>query len=321
MRVLVVTSMYPTPARPELGGFVRDQVEALRAMDGVDIEVFVIEPDGPGRFGRAARELRSRFRDHDFDVVHAHHGLAGWSALGVRGAPHAVTFHGTDTAHAVVGRMSRALARLVALPAPVSGGLARALLGRPPGAARVAILPTGVSLERFTPRERREARERLGLDPAGRYVLFPARTARPEKRHDRARALADAAGAELISYDGLEPEQGPDAVNAVNAVTATSEREGFGLAPLEALACDVPVLSTDVGIAPTVLRDLPGTLCAPFDVERWLGVLRPHLDDPDPRVDGRARAALFGSERLAARVLEAYRELAGEGNRPTGQDR
>src|SRR6266513_525592 len=185
MRVLVVTSMYPTLARPELGGFVRDQVEALRAMDGVDVEVFVIEPDGSGRFLRAARELRREFRHRDFDVVHAHHGLAGWSALAVRGAPHAVTFHGTDTAHPVVGRMSRALIRLIALPAPVSGSLARALLGgrraRRPPVERLAILPCGANLERFTRRDRRDARRRLGLEPSGRYALFPAARTRREK--------------------------------------------------------------------------------------------------------------------------------------------
>ena len=52
---------------------------------------------------------------------------------------------------------------------------------------------------------------------------------------------------------------------------------------------------------------IAGTLSAPFDVDDWLAVVRPHLDDPDPRIEGRARAALFGHERMAARVLAAYR--------------
>ena len=324
MRVLVATSMYPTPARPELGSFVRDQVESLRAIGGVEVEVFPIEPDGPGRWLSAARVLARTFRGQRFDVVHAHHGLAGWSALAVRGAPHIVTFHGTDLAHPVVGRMSRVLARLVALPAPVSATLARTAGAGLPGAGerrRVAVLPCGVNLDRFGRRDRREARERLGLDAAGRYLLFPAAPDRPEKRHDRAQALARAAGAELMTYGGLASDRVPDAINAANAVIATSEREGFGLAPLEALACDVPVLSTDVGIAPLALRGVEGTLCAPFDVERWRKALDPHLDDPDPRVPGRARAALFDRDRMAARVLAAYGELTRASGHTDGQDR
>src|SRR5207248_388544 len=144
MRVLVVTSTYPTPSRPGLGGFVRDQVDALREIDGLELELFTYE----------------------------------------RGA---------------------------------------------------ALLPCGVNLDRFGPRDRRDARGRLGIDPSGRYLLFPADPARPEKRHDRARGLAAAAGAELLTYAGAPPERIPDLINAANAVIATSEREGFGLAPLEAL--------------------------------------------------------------------------------------
>jgi glycosyltransferase involved in cell wall biosynthesis len=313
MRVLLVTGMYPTASRPGFGAFVRDQVEALRAIDGVEIELFAIEPGGNGRWLKAASELRRRYAGERFDVVHAHYGLAGWSSLAIRGAPHMVTFHGTDLAHPIVGRMSRALARMIELPAPVSTALARFAGGGLPGAGvsrPAAVLPSGVNLDRFGPRDRAEARARLGLDPGVRYLLFPADPARPEKRHDRARALAEAAGAELLGYEGAAPEHVPDLINSANAVVAPSDREGYGLAPLEALACDVPVLSTDVGVAPVALRGIAGTLCAPFDRDRWLQALEPHLADPDPRVEGRARAELFDRNRMAARVFEVYRALA-----------
>jgi teichuronic acid biosynthesis glycosyltransferase TuaC len=316
MRVLVVTSMYPSPAHPGLGGFVRDQVEALRALDGVEVEVFAIEPGPPTRFLKAARELRGTYGGERFDVVHAHHGLTGWSALAVRGAPRVLTFHGTDLSHPVVGPLSRFVARFFDLPAPVSADLARQPGGGLPGAGTkraAAILPCGVNLDRFSPRDRREARRARGLEPDGRYLLFPADPARSEKRHDRALQLARAAGGvELLTYGDLQPEQVPDTINAANAVVATSEREGFGLAPLEALACNVPILSTDVGIAPLALRGIDGAFCAPFEVEGWMRALRPHLEDPDPRVEGRRRAALFDRNRMAARVFQAYGELVAE---------
>jgi glycosyltransferase involved in cell wall biosynthesis len=317
MRVLVVTSLYPTPSRPSLGGFVRDQVEALREIDGLDVDVFAFDPGGPGRYLRAARDLRRAHGADRFDVVHAHHGLGGWTARALgRRAPLVVSFHGTDLSHPVVGRLSRALARIVDYPSPVSASLARLPGAGIPGAGETRpapVLPVGVNLDRLAPRDRREARARLGLDPDGGYLLFPADPARPEKRHDRARELADAAGAELLTFGATPSERVPDTINAVNAVVATSAREGFGLAPLEALACDVPVLSTDVGVAPVVLRGIAGTLCAPYDRDRWLAVLRPHLENPDPRVRGRRRAELFGHRRMAARVYEAYRDITRAG--------
>jgi teichuronic acid biosynthesis glycosyltransferase TuaC len=312
MRVLVVTNLWPTPERPAVGGFVRDQVEALRRMEGLEVEVFHVQPGGLRPYPRAARELRRRYRGERFDVVHAHFGLTAWSALAVRDAPHVVTFHGTDLAHPVSGALSRAAARLVDLPAPVSASLAREALRGAGTTRRVAVLPVGVNLDRFTRADRRPARERLNLDPDGRYLLFPADPARPEKRHDRAAELARAANAELLTYGGMPPERVPDMVNAANAVLVTSEREGFGLATLEALASDVPVLATDVGIAPLALRGVAGTLCAPYVHSTWLKAVEPHLENADPRVEGRRRAALFDRNRMAERVFQTYADLVKE---------
>jgi glycosyltransferase involved in cell wall biosynthesis len=140
--------------------------------------------------------------------------------------------------------------------------------------------------------------------------LFPADPQRPEKRHDRALAAVAGSGAELITAGNVDPTQMPLYVNAANAVLVPSERESFGLAVLEALACDVPVLATPVGIAPKALEDLPGTLCAPFDAATWRSALEPHVNHPDPRIeDGRTRAEPFGSDRMAAQVLAAWSAL------------
>jgi teichuronic acid biosynthesis glycosyltransferase TuaC len=310
VRVLVVTNLWPTPERPASGPFVRDQVEALRAIDGLEIELFTFGT-GPRAYLDAARELRRRYRGERFDLVHAHYGLAGISALGVGGdAPLVVTFHGTDLAHPRVGPMSRALARRIALPAPVSAGLARAGLKRQVASGgRLAVLPCGVNLDRFARIERADARRRLGLDPDKPYLLFPADPARPEKRFDRAQQIARRTGATLLNYVARDPDEVPLLINAANAVLVTSEREGFGLAPLEALACDVPVLATPVGIAPLALADVAGAHCDEFSENEWHARAQTLVEAPDPRVDGRRRAALFDRNRFAERVFKAYQDV------------
>src|ERR1700710_455580 len=87
MRALVVTNMYPSPARPALGSFVRDQVRALQRIAGLDVELHAFAGGGARGYVRAARELRRRFRGQRFDIVHAHFGLTAWPALAV-GAGH-----------------------------------------------------------------------------------------------------------------------------------------------------------------------------------------------------------------------------------------
>jgi hypothetical protein len=71
----------------------------------------------------------------------------------------------------------------------------------------------------------------------------------------------------------------------------------------------VPVLATPVGIAPEALDHLAGTLCAPFDEQQWRAALAPHLRDDDPRITGRERADQFSSDRMAANVVAAWRDL------------
>ena len=312
MRVLVVTNMSPDRASPSRGVFVRDQVAALRRA-GVDVELFSFA-GGRWNYPRAVPRIRRIIRRQRFDLVHAHYGLAGWCASLAGARPLIVTFHGTDVRHPTVGRLSRRLVRRVELVA----GASRALFapeaqrpGLPSRRGASAVLPCGADLERFRPAPRAEARRRLDLDPDGRYLLFPAASFRPEKRHDRAREVARLAGAELLTGGAIEPDRMADWVNAVSAVLVPSENEGFGLAAVEALACDVPVLSTPVGVAPALLGGIEGCLAERFDAQRWAQLARDHLNAPDTRVAGRRRAAWFSAELMAERVLVAYREVLG----------
>jgi glycosyltransferase involved in cell wall biosynthesis len=171
------------------------------------------------------------------------------------------------------------------------------------------VLPCGVDIERFRPISREQARLELGLPVERPFLLFGADPARTEKRHDRAVAVASRLDAELVTLGSTDPERMPLWINAANAVLVPSEREGFGLAVLEALACDVPVLATPVGIHPEALDGLTGALCAPFEPDAWADAAAGHLKSPDPRIAGRERAIPFSSDVMAEAVLAAWREL------------
>jgi glycosyltransferase involved in cell wall biosynthesis len=323
VRALVVSNMLADERHPERGRFVRDQVAALRELgaasrpgapapagERLKVDLYEFAP-GARALGRAARDLRRRYAGERFDVVHAHFGLTAWPALAVGARLRAVTLHGTDLAHPRTRLATRAALPFVDLLATAS----EALIERVPGRharARAQALPCGVDTERFQPIERARARAQLGpargaATPDAPLLLFPADPARPEKRHDRALALAAAAKARLLTLGGVAPERVPLYVNAANAVIVPSEREGFGLAVVEALACDVPVLATPVGVHPRALQGIDGTLCAPFDLREWSKELAPHLKASDPRVAGRERAEQYSTRRMAERLAAAWR--------------
>jgi len=309
VRVLVVTNFMPDAGAPQRGRWVRDQVDEVRSR-GIEVDLFEFAR-GRNEYLPATRRLRALLRRERFDLVHAHYGLAGWVARLAGAAPLVVTFHGTDVRHHLVGHLSRRLAWRCDLVAGVSRALFEPEDGRPglPAVPGSAVLPCGPDLERFGPLPRAEARRKLGLDPEGSYLFFPANPGRPEKRHDRAAEVAAACEADLLTGGSIEPEQMPLWLNAADAVLVTSDYEGFGMAAIEALACDVPVLSTPVGIAPYALGGVEGCLCAPFEAGPWAAVAQRHLAAADPRVSGAARAHTLSAGPMAERVIEAYREV------------
>jgi len=310
VRALVVSNMQPDAAHPARGRFVRDQVTALRALKGLDVELFEFPP-GPRALVGAFAALRTAYRGRPpFDVVHAHFGLTAWPALAVPARVRALTMHGTDLADPRTRLATRAVLGRIDLPAAVSAELAARIPG--PARARAAVLPCGVDTGRFRPLPRAAARAELGLPAGGPVLLFPADPGRPEKRHDRAVGLAREVGAELVALENVEPERVPLYVNAASAVVVPSEREGFGLAVLEALACDVPVLATPVGVHAEALAGVAGTLCAPFEPAVWSRALAPHLATEDPRIAGRAAAERFSAAAMAARVREAWTRATGD---------
>lgn len=210
--------------------------------------------------------------------------------------------------HPRSGRLTRAILPRYDLVAAASEALAAELAAT--GVRDVRVLPCGVDLERLRPIPRAEARARLGRDPGAPFLLLPADPDRPVKRADRARELAADAGVELVTLGHATPAEMPLWINAAAAVLVPSDAEGFGLAAIEALACDVPVLATPVGIHPEALAGIDGTLCAPYDRAAWGAAIAGLLAEPDPRVAGRERAARWSADAMAARVADAWREIA-----------
>ena len=305
MRVLVVTNMYPTPEWPERGIFVRSQVEALQRTGEVEVTVAAFSASGrPWEYGLQAARLARR--PERADIVHAHYGLSGIAALGAAGrrSPLVLTVHGRDCHHPLVRPITALVARRCAAVVAVS----RELAGICPFPT-ADVIPVGVDLHRFQPMDRAEARQKLGLPAGERFLLFPADPKRPEKRYERAAALASELHVTLRSYEHTPTELVPLLINAADAMVVTSEREGYGLACMEALACDVPVLSTPVGIAREVLPGVEGALCAPFDVGTWGAHVRKLFEQDDPHVAGRVAVAGHSTDVMARRMIALYREV------------
>jgi teichuronic acid biosynthesis glycosyltransferase TuaC len=328
IRVLMVSSLWPSAERPDVAPFLQQHVESLRAQ-GVDVDV--IAPPIERRLSRipsARRAVRTRLRSAPYDIVHVQFG---WSALlvGRTRVPMVITFHGSDL-EGVVGpggtytftgrilaRVGRAAARRARAVIVVSQRLARRL----PPETRYHVIPMGVNLEVFTPASQREARGELGLPADRRLVLFGGSPDRPEKRYalaqDAVAQLPAGAGAELVVVRGVPHPLVSRYMSACDVLLVTSRHEGAGTMAKEALACNLPVVSVDVGDIGELIGHLDGcVLCAddrPATIARALETVLSRTD----AFEGRDTARAYEDRVLAAHVKGVYEHvLAGTSKGP-----
>jgi glycosyltransferase involved in cell wall biosynthesis len=266
--------MYPSGGAPAFGKFVQLQVEALRRL-GCEQEVMIIR--GRNKFLKYVLgflEMRKRLRTTMYSHLHAYYGLCGFIASLQTRVPVVVTYCGSDLNSGYAGtRKARlrsliifALSQFAAWRASVCIVRSREMLGRilSAGARRKArIIVSGLNLDLFRPDQPLEARRRLGWEHDKPIILFvcsdPALPA--VKRPELALAVANEVrrhfpSVELKVVAGQPQESLPDYYNAADVLLLTSANEGSPNVVREALACNLPVVSTRVGDVPDLLAGL-----------------------------------------------------------------
>ena len=109
-----------------------------------------------------------------------------------------------------------------------------------------------------------------------------------------------------------------DWYRVLDLYVAPQRWEGFGLTPIEAMACGVPVVATRVGAFEEIVTEATGALVPPDDIPALSAAIAPYLDDSEMRqASGKAALArvhdAFRIEREAEAIVAVYRRLlAGE---------
>jgi teichuronic acid biosynthesis glycosyltransferase TuaC len=321
MKILVATSIYPTNENPARGTFVRTQVEYLKRA-GVEVELLIVgERSRKLMYPKAALELRRRLADSSIDLVHAHYSYVGIVARTQWKVPVVVSYCGDDLLgtmngrgrQTLFGRMAviagRALSRQVDGVIVKSRGMAKAL-GRKKG---VYVIPHEIDLELFQPLDGEEARRLLGLDLRKKYLLFAANPDIPVKRFSLAKAIADQMSRqdptiELLAVYKEAQERLPLFMSACDALVFTSYQEGSPNVVKQAMACNLPIVSTDVGDVREIIGKTEGcSICEPEveDFARHLSSILRHRE----RTSGRGQVQHLAGPAVAQRITEVYEQV------------
>jgi teichuronic acid biosynthesis glycosyltransferase TuaC len=307
--------------------FVRRQAGSVAALNG-EVEIFFLR-SRTSAFALAREFIRFRRAKRRFlpDVIHAHYGTvtALFAACGHGSTPLVITYRGSDLnppsptepwrarLRAEAGRLFSQVAALAASRLVcVSQQLKRRLWWR---RNRVTILASGVDRAVFRPEPRAVARHRLGWNDTDRVILFHSGRGARVKRLDLARAGAELArqripSARMELLEGsIDPDRVPDLMNAADCLLVTSDYEGSPTVVQEALACNLPVVSVEVGDIRERLCGVSHARIVERDPQRLGAALVEILDIPQ-RSDGRRRVNEFCSTAIARQLLAIYSQAA-----------
>lgn len=316
MRVLEV-SRYKNNFVDHQLPFVTEQGEAIRAL-GNEVEFFLVR----GNYVKAVGALKKKIREFKPDIVHAHFGLSAITAELQGLVPVVTTFHNGETHNWHVNLMSSLMslrAKHVIYVAPHIREMSYFK------ARNYSIIPCGVTLEDCFLMEKAEARQRLGWDPEKKYVMFGGAFSDTRKNYallKDAVALMDG-DIECIEMRGLPREQCVLRMNAADVFALPTKNEGSPQALKEAMACNCPIVATDVADIKHLLGDLPGHYVLPNkkgNAAWWKGdehgaeelaeLLKKALAF-EGRTKGRERIVELGytNELVAKQIVKIYEQI------------
>lgn len=316
MRILEVSRYKDNFADHQLP-FVTEQGEAIRALEH-EVDYFLVR----GNYVKAVGALKAKIRDFKPDIVHAHFGLSAITAELQSLVPVVTTFHNGETHRWWVNLLSSFFSLRAKHVIYVAQHIYDKVYFK---AKNYSIIPCGVSLEDCFLMDKAEARQQLGWSDDKKYIMFGGAFDNLRKNYPLLRDAVERIGGDIESIEmrGLSREQCVLRMNACDVFALPTKNEGSPQALKEAMACNCPIVATDVADIKHLLGDLPGHYLLPnkkgtpsdwvgdeTSVEEMAGLLKQALAF-EGRTEGRKRIVELGytNELVAKRIIEIYNRI------------
>lgn len=311
MRVLFVSSGRQGKVNP----IIQNQGESLLRA-GVEVDFFMVSGRGWRSYVKAIKPLRKRIKEGHYDVIHAHYSwtayLASIASSGLQ-VPMVVSLMGNDI---LDYWWYPGLARLVAKLKPWKEVIVKSQeMKLRVGISCAIVVPNGVNMERFGEKSKVECQEQLGWDTKKKHVLFPARKEDSRKNWPLAegavKMLPENIEIELHQMNGVPNDKTPIMYNAADVVVLPSFYEGSANALKEAMACNVPLVTTDMGDCRERIEGVEGCYVAKtYEVEEFAELLGRALAFGG-KIKGRERLLEDGIAdfQIAERLVKIYESV------------
>ncbi len=280
--------------------------------EGLSIDIFGIKGKGLLGYLKNIIPLRKKIKGNHYDIIHAHFSLSAFIVcLTFTRKPIVVSLMGSDVRSKGLYRiLIKICSRLKWKSVIVKSKEMHDLLG----IDKTYVIPNGVDFNIFKEIDRNYCKKIVGFDVDKKYIIFLANPNRKEKNYTLAKqayALLNDKNIILkVVFDkkGIIQTQIPLYLNAGNVLLLTSLYEGSPNVIKEAMACNIPIVSTRVGDVESVIKDTKGCYLAEFNPSDVSLKLQKALDF-GKRTTGRKDIEHLDSSIIAERIINVYKKI------------
>jgi glycosyltransferase involved in cell wall biosynthesis len=310
MRILIVCSGNKSTGEFQFEldqPFIYEQTKSLELLD-VEIELFLIKGKGILGYLKNIKKLRNVLNSKNFDIIHAHNGPSGFIAIFQRRVPVIITFHGSDINLRYLNVISSFAVLFSKWNIFVSQKLYDKIYLKT--SARYSIIPCGINMDVFSPFDKTIARNKLGLSTTGKYILFGAAFNNPIKNYALTKKALELSGvnSEVIELKNKSREEVCYLLNACDVLLLTSKSEGSPQVIKEAMACNCPIIATNVGTVKEIIGEARNCYITDFNpkniAEKLITILT-----TGGRADGQANIKEYDNLLIANQILKVYHTL------------
>ncbi len=304
MKVLFVSS---GNSKEGLSPIIKNQADSLTSQ-GVKLNLFTINEKGFLGYVKTIPKLRKYLKKNQYDLIHAHYSLSAYVASLAGSNPLVVSLMGSDVREVWY---NRAVIKFFSLFFWSKTIVKSRDMQNTLGLKNAIVVPNGVDLKKFRPIDRIRAIEDTGWDKSKRHILFAANPNRPEKNFKIAKKAFDLLNREDTELHFLNDVSNDKMINHYNAsdvVLLTSLWEGSPNVIKEAMACNVPIVSTNVGDIGEMIGKTKGCYLAKNDPEDILLKIEKSLAFNE-KTDGRKSIEYLESNIIAERIFKIYNSI------------
>tara|TARA_Y100000590_G_scaffold467686_1_gene647457 strand:- start:4063 stop:4971 length:909 start_codon:yes stop_codon:yes gene_type:complete len=289
-----------------LSPFVQEQAESLEKL-GIKIDYFLIIGNGILGYLKNYPLLIRKIKLGKYDLIHAHYGLSGLLATLQKRIPVIITFHGTDINNNKNIPFSLLASRLSQDNIFVHDSLPKKLKL---SGKNFHIISCGVNLDIFSPMNKIIARDKLGWDEKKNYILFSSQFNNPIKNASLAKSALESIDLEieLIELKGYQKRDIRILMNAVDLLLVTSFSETGPIVVKEALACNCPIISTDIGDVKSIIQKIDNCFISSYNPIE-IGKIIKQILASNLRSNGRGFMNSYRLDKIANKIKKVYENI------------